>query len=942
MKLFFLLYLLIGPFCSAGVTASPFPIGKKGLQLWVIYQSGQKTDSIVANLLATDIAKVTGKAPGIATDPARTKGAVILIGKYDSELIKKYAQLIPGMTKNIAGKWETFGLRHLQFPGKPISEIFIIAGSDTRGTAYGAFYVSEKVGVSPWYWWADVTPRKQATINLPIEEYYSAPPSVKYRGIFINDEDWGLQPWAANTFEPETGNIGPKTYAKVFELLLRLRANLLWPAMHPGTAPFFSLPENQQMAADYSIVIGSSHAEPMLRNNVGEWNEKTMGSFNYLTNKDRVQQYWKGRIEQSQENEVIFSMGMRGVHDSGIEGVKTTAEAVPLVEKILADQRAMLQAELKKPASIVPQAFTAYKEVLEIYDKNLQLPDDITLVWPDDNYGYIQRLSSKAERSRSGGAGVYYHASYWGRPHDYLWLSSTNPALIREEMMKAYTMGADKLWVLNVGDIKPLEYNIQLFLDMAYQAKPFEKPGELTLHIRRWCENLFGSQTGNPAAELLARYYQLAFERRPEFMGWSQTEPTTPTKTTGYNHEAFGDEAARRISEYDRLERQINDLRKSVPDSLDAAFYQLFYYPVVCASLMNKKFLNLDKAIIYAEQNRLSAGDYFQLSKRAYDEIIKETTYFNDSLRQGKWKNMMSMKPRALPVFAAPRLPAAENTGAGKTWNIAPEKISADKDFPDFAYPFTKSCFVDLFLETKKTLTWKATASEPWIKLSQSSGMLDTSFGKKETRVWVQIDKSRLPDADSVSGLVTFTADGESRTVKINALAAINDYTGFVENNNYVNIPAGSFARSHSSPNAYWSRLPGFGSKRPSLQSLPPDNFKADSAYVEYDFFLRKDADPRVTIYSLPTFPLNSGHGMRYALSIDGGKPVIVDFKTVGRTEEWKQNVLRNAAEKSVKFEGVAAGPHKLRLHVVDPGVVIDRILITTADIEKAYSEIPD
>src|SRR6185437_7741531 len=346
---------------------------------------------------------------------------------------------------------------------------------------------------------------------------------------------FGLRPWASKTYDPELGNIGPRTYAKVFELLLRLKANFIWPAMHPGTKAFYSVAGNKEMAELYDIVIGSSHAEPLLRNNVGEWNQRTMGDFNYLTNKARIDRYWENRVKELDTSEVVFTMGMRGVHDGQMEGVKSANDAVPLLEQILTDQRELLQKYYPGDITTIPQVFTPYKEVLGFYDNGLKVPADITLVWPDDNYGYIQRLSNEAEQKRSGRAGVYYHVSYWGRPHDYLWLSSTHPALIREEMMKAYETGAQRVWVLNVGDIKPAEYDMQLFLDMAYDVTPFKKSSYSKEHLLHWDQRIFGAY-GGAITDILWRYYNLAFDRRPEFMGWSQTEPITNTAYTSYNH----------------------------------------------------------------------------------------------------------------------------------------------------------------------------------------------------------------------------------------------------------------------------------------------------------------------------------------------------------------------------------------------------------------------
>ena len=383
------LFLLLLPGISPAQKFS-FTNKEKGLQ--ILYSpAGPRLDSIAAYLLANDLKMVTGNLPPVITDLANAKGNVIVIGNIASSLIK---QIVGSHREldSLRGRWECFGTMVIDNPNNNVSKALVIAGSDARGTAFGVFSISEILGVSPWYWWADMPVKQKKEWTLNIATYISSPPTVKYRGIFINDEDWGLQPWAAKTFEPETGDIGPKTYAKVFELLLRLKANLIWPAMHPSTKAFFSYPGNKKVAEDYGIVIGSSHAEPMLRNNVGEWDEKTMGPFNYLTNKEKVFQYWESRVKESTALDAIYTMGMRGVHDSGMEGVKSAKEAVPLLEQIIKDQRGLLEKYREQKADSIPQVFTAYKEVLDIYDNGLKIPEDITLVWPDDNYGYIQQI----------------------------------------------------------------------------------------------------------------------------------------------------------------------------------------------------------------------------------------------------------------------------------------------------------------------------------------------------------------------------------------------------------------------------------------------------------------------------------------------------------------------------------------------------------------------
>jgi hypothetical protein len=341
---------------------------------------------------------------------------------------------------DLKGAWESFVIAVVDRPTPDVPRALVIVGSDRRGAAYGVYELSQAIGVSPWRWWADVPPPRRDQLYVAAGTRRLGPPSVKYRGIFINDEDWGLQPWAAHTFEPETGNIGPKTYARVFDLLLRLKANTLWPAMHPTTAPFNDDPANAKLADRYAIVMGSSHAEPMLRNNVGEW-KAPAETYNYATNPDGVLAYWRQRVTTNGEYENLYTLGMRGIHDSGMVGANDLASRKTLLETIFADQRRLLA---ERGLQGAPQVFTPYKEVLDVYRGGLKVPDDVTLVWPDDNFGYIRQFPDAAERQRAGGSGVYYHLSYLGAPLSYLWLSTTPPALIQQQMGQAWDLGAPR------------------------------------------------------------------------------------------------------------------------------------------------------------------------------------------------------------------------------------------------------------------------------------------------------------------------------------------------------------------------------------------------------------------------------------------------------------------------------------------------------------------
>lgn len=954
MRFVLLLVLLV----SQAAIAQKFDLVSSASSVSIVYDSdAKKLDSITAHLLANDIEAITDVRPAVTDNLQKVTGNAILIGAVNSRLIQS---LNDPYFNRLTGKWECYSHKLVKQPFKNISMALVIAGSDPRGTAYGVFSLSEKIGISPWYWWADVHPEKKKQLSLNITPFTSLPPAVKFRGIFINDEDWGLQPWAAKTFEPETGDIGPKTYAKVFELLLRLKANLIWPAMHESTKAFFHYPNNPIVAEDYQIVIGSSHAEPMLRNNISEWNVATMGRFNYLTNKANVLKYWEDRVKESKGLSAMYSLGIRGVHDSQMEGIKDLKEAVPIMEQVIKEERNLLTKHINKNITAVPQVLTLYKEVLDIYDNGLKVPEDVTLVWPDDNYGYIARLNNNEEKARKSGAGVYYHASYWGRPHDYLWLPSTHPALVREEMMKAYETGANSLWVLNVGDIKPQEYNIQQFLDMAYNADRFKDSRYTRQHLQQWATELFGKEKGPNVSSVLWEYYRLAFERKPEFMGWSQTEPTTQTKYTQFNHFNFGDEAQRRIDQYDKLEKEVKEMRLKMPSKDADAFYQLVYYPVVGASMMNKKFLYRDKSYIYSKQNRLSAFDYALWSQAAYDSIVKETEYFNTQVAGGKWKDVMSMKPRNLPVYQPPVLPAIKKDSTN-AWGISPEgydsTLISNTDSLSLL-PFDnlnrQQYFVDVFLSRNQQVQWTASVSADWIRLSKTTGVLTSENGMKQQRIWVDVDWSKIKETSR--GMITFTAGDKKIQIRVEA-KDIKTFPSmptksFVENNGFLSINASHFSRQINKSPYHWTLVDGPGYTESALQALPltlhgkpvvqADSIRRFNSYVEYDFYTTTAGQPVVTVFALPTHALNNNFRVRYGISIDNDSVKTADIKTFGRSEEWKQNVLRNRAERKIKMSLLQPGKHTLRIYCVDPGVVLDEIRIDLGGLKNAYGLISE
>jgi hypothetical protein len=583
---------------------------------------------IAAGDLRRDLLTVTGTAGGgdpiwagtIGRNPAIDR--LIASGKLDA--------------KRLTGAWESFVIATVERPAPGVPRALVIAGSDRRGTAYGIYELSRAIGVSPWHWWADVTPLRQPSLKVRPGTRRFGPPSVKYRGIFINDEDWGLTPWSATNYEPGTRGMGPKTYAKVFELLLRLKANTLWPAMHKISPAFNADPANAKLADRYAIVMGSSHAEPMLRNNVGEWTADSH-AYDYGKNPDGVRAYWEERVRGNAGYESIWTLGMRGIHDSGIQGADDMPTRRKFLETIIVDQRAMLARHVAPQGERVPQVFTPYKEVLDIYRAGLAVPDDVTLMWPDDNFGYIRRFPTAAERARKGGAGIYYHLSYLGAPLSYLWLSTTPPALVGEEMGRAFDLGADRMWIANVGDIKPGELATDYFLSLAWDV-----PGTRALGVaewtRRWAAENIDAGQAQAIADILGEHHRLNFIRRPEHLQWY-----LPGQKSKQSPLSIG-EADARLAQFDRNVARVHALAGGIAEPRREAFFELLGYPVEAAAQANRRFFAAEA------HDRLRDADLPRAlargaEARAADARIAALTHAFDTLAGGKWRGFIAPEP---------------------------------------------------------------------------------------------------------------------------------------------------------------------------------------------------------------------------------------------------------------------------------------------------------
>ena len=914
-----------------------------------------------AELFAADVEAVTGRRPQVTSATGETGPAVIVGTVGGSALIRRLSEAGKIDTAPLEGAWERYLIQTVANPLPGIRKALVIAGSDRRGAAYGLFTLSELIGVSPWYWWADVPVKKHAALHVDAPPTYSQTPSVRYRGIFLNDEDWGLTPWASQTFEPERGNIGPRTYAKVCELLLRLKANYLAPAMHPVSTSFNQIPENKLVADTFAIVMGSTHCEPLLLNTASEWDTQTMGPWNYDKNKEGINRVLTQRVRENSPYENVYTLALRGLHDGAMSTTLPMHEKVRMLQQALLDQRQILAENIDRPVETVPQAFTPYKEVLEIYSNGLELPDDVTIVWPDDNYGYMKRLSGVREQRRTGRSGVYYHVSYLGVPHSYLWFSTTPPSLMYEELRKAYDTTADRLWLLNCGDLKGSEMQVSLFLDMAWDIGRFTADNVVT-YPARWLAGIFGEAYYDRLEAMTREHLRLAFPRKPEYMGWGyhwnrfdhNCEQLTDTDFSFTNY----DEAPRRLEAYRKLGARAEALLHEIGDEARPAFYQLVYYPLRGAELMNRMTLGGQRNRWYARQGRAATNAVRDDVQRCYDSLQVITRGYN-SLLGGKWNHMMSMRQNYDGVsayFNLPHLATHDAAGAPRlALQVAGEDVTGARAFhalPAFDNYLRRTYPVEIYNRGGGTLAWTAHASEPWVVLSKSAGKT-----ADEERITVGIDWEKAPSGNAVPAQIVFRAGEQSEKVLVSLFnptaPSRAELRGiYVENNGCVSIPAAGCHRVRENDRIKITAVEDLGIEGPALQlgdpTAPLQIFRSrDVPCAEYDFYAFDAGSVDVYTYVLPTFPLHADRDFRigentntdtkYSVQIDDGALATPSSSHVEYSQVWFESVLRNCAVNKSTLHIDKPGRHTLRIRVGDPGIVLQKIVLDFGGMKRSY-----
>jgi hypothetical protein len=885
--------------------------------------------------LQSDIQRVTNRTATIAHDGNNLGTNVIVVGTIGkSKLIDQLIRDRKIDANSIAGRWETFLIQVVPNPLAGVASALVIAGSDKRGTIFGVYDLSDQIGVSPWYWWADVPVQHHDELFVKPGTFVQGPPAVKYRGIFLNDEAPSLTGWVQEKY----GNYNQEFYTKVFELLLRLKANYLWPAMW-NNAFNEDDPLNAQVADEYGIVMGTSHHEPMLRAQQ-EWKRHGRGPWDYSTNSDFLKGFWDEGVQRNRNYESIITLGMRGDGDLPM----TEGANIALLEKIVADQRKIIAERVNPDLSKVPQDWALYKEVQEYYEKGMRVPDDVTLLWCDDNWGNIRRLPTAEERKRSGGAGIYYHFDYVGDPRSYKWLNTNPIPKVWEQMNLAYHYGADRIWIVNVGDLKPMELPIDFFLNMAWSPErwPKERISEFT---RLWAERQFGPEFAQEIADLLSKYTKYNGRRKPELL-----EPDT-FSLVNYR------EADTVFADFQAAAAKAEEIYGKLPNNQRDAFFELVLYPAKASAIVTELYITAGRNQLYANQGRASANDLAAQARALFQADADLSATYNHTLAHGKWDHMMDQTHigytywQQPPVNAMPKvkeieIPAAAQLGVAVEGSaLAWPGASGVASLPLFDAFNQQRQYIDVFNRGRESFAFTATTSVPWIGLSESKGTIE-----KVKRVWVSVDGSKVP-AGHASGTVKIAGSGaENVIVNVNVFRpqeiTRESLDGFVESDGYVSIEAAHYDKKVDGPAARWEKIDDLGRTLSSMSVFPVTAESAtptqNSPRLEYKLYLFDPGAAEVEAILAPTLNFVPGRGLRYAISFDDEVPQVIDALAQNTAKDWETSVRDSVRKVKSTHSLAGTGYHTLKFWMVDPGVVLQKLVVNLGGVKPSYLGPPE
>jgi Glycosyl hydrolase family 115/Gylcosyl hydrolase family 115 C-terminal domain len=895
-----------------------------------------------AHDLQTDIASVTDRTPAMPSDAKAGGKNVVIIGTIGKDgLIDELIREKKIDALEITGKWESYFLQVVPHPVPGVENALVICGSDKRGTIYGIYDLSEEIGVSPWHFWADVPVRHADALFVKAGKYVQGPPAVKYRGIFINDEAPDLTGWAKEKF----GGYNHEFYTNVFELLLRLKANYLWPAMWDNCFNEDD-PLNPKLADEYGIVMGTSHVEPMMRADK-EWNRAgyAANQWNYDKYPDELNAFWKEGIERNKPWENIITVAMRGKIDTPM----SESNNIALLEKIVAAQRKLIEDVFQTNASAVPQLWALYKEVQGYYEDGMRVPDDVTLLWCDDNWGNVRRLPTPDERQRTGGAGIYYHLDYVGGPRNYKWLNSVPITKIWEQMNLAYNYGADRIWIVNVGHLQHVAFPMEFFLSMAWNPTnwPKEKLSDFT---RLWAEREFGPAHAAEIADLVAGYTKFNGRRKPELLA--------PDTFSLVNYQ----EADRVLADWEALAARAEGITQQLPADERDAFFEQVLYPVKACETVNELYVAAAKNRLYAAQGRASANDYATLARALFKEDADLSSDYNHTLAGGRWDHMMDQTHIGYTSWQQPNrniMPAVREIeiptnaemgvaveGSASAWPGASEEAV----LPQFDVFNQSQHYIDVFNRGATPFEFSVTTSVPWIRVLRPHGTVE-----KEQRLLVSVDWRKAPP-DSADGSIQITGAGTNAvTVKVNSFNPSqpqrNSFDGFVEADGVVSIEAEHFSKNVAANGVGWEKVPDYGRTLSSMTLFPvtaasvtpPEN----SPHLEYKMYLFTTGQAEVTSIIAPTLNFVPGRGLRFAVSFDDDPPQIVTavpkgFFVDNGVRDWEESVRNNCREIKSTHTIDKPGEHTLKIWMVDPAVALQKIVVNTGGVRPSYLGPPE
>lgn len=928
-----------------------FPISGSGAVAAICLDSNDFTGVLhAASSLRTDVAHVTGRTPDLFYADEKIRPDVILIGTIGkSALIDQLVREKKIDVSDIAGKWESFFIQTVRQPFPGVDQALVICGSDQRGTIYGVYDLSEQIGVSPWFFWADVPATHHDELFVRPGKFVQGPPAVKYRGIFINDEAPDLTGWAKEKF----GGYNHAFHTNVFDLLLRLKANYLWPAMWDNCFNEDD-PLNYQLANEYGIVMGTSHVEPMMRADK-EWYRAgfTAREWNFQTHSNDLCAFWREGIERNKNCENIITVGMRGKTDSPMS---RTAN-ISLLEEIVAAQRNIISNVYHTNASAVPQLWALYKEVQEYYEKGMRVPDDVTLLWCDDNWGDLRRVPSAADRTRTGGSGIYYHLDYVGSPRNYKWVNSISPPRVWEQMNLAHAYGANQIWIANVGHLQDVQLPMEFFLSLAWNpgAWPRDKISDFT---RLWAEREFGKQFAPQVAEVVGKFTRYNSRRKPELL--------SPGTFSLVNYQ----EADRVVADWQAVADQAEKINDALPPDRRDAFFELVLYPVKACANLNELYVAAAKNHLYAAQGRASANDWAAKVKTYFQTDADLSDFYNHTLAGGKWDHMMDQThigyqrwqqpdSNRMPAVVEIQLPemAGMRVALEGSTNVWPNP-DAEAVLPGFDKFNQPSRFIDVFNRGQTPFECSVTAGAPWILLrpEPDSENIAALTVKKEQRLWVDVDWKNAP-AGTATGWVKITSGTNTVSVRVNVFNPVepprDTVKGFVEADGYVSMEAAHFTRKVDATTAHWDEIDGLGNTLSAMTIFPvtaPSVMpSADSPCLEYQMYLFNSGRVQVEATLSPTLNFVAGRGLRFAVSFDDQPPQIVPAVpatySVGSGDDnrdWERVVSDNVRRVTATLELANPGEHTLKVWMVDPGVVLQKIVVNCGGLKPSYLGPPE